>query len=271
MKNYTSGSDSRICPMTDTKTKTLAPTPDAYLEKFSRFETQPSQPKWLLPIRKAGFARVGELGFPTLHHEDWRFTNVAPVVKLPFKPALDPVDEISADRLNDFAFAKLPGSWWNDSALIRARALLDQQKSAEAERAARELMSGSTDSETVAAGQLLMARLKVSLDKADIADAMLDEIMRKEVSSEIGARAAILRGDIAFKRKDFEKALEFYLQVPAFYGTEDAVMPVALLGSARSYRGYGDTPRAERAYLDITVTYPTSAEAVIAKRESADL
>src|SRR5262245_48525365 len=99
-----------LSPMTDTKSKTLAPSSDAYLEKFSRFETQPSQPKWLLPIRKAGLARFGELGFPTLHHEDWRFTNVAPVVKLPFKPALDPVDEISADRLNSFAFAKLPGS-----------------------------------------------------------------------------------------------------------------------------------------------------------------
>ena len=168
-------------------------------------------------------------------------------------------------------FSKLPGSWWGDAALIRARALLAQNKNTEAERAARELMSGSADVEIVAAAQLIMARIQVALDKADIADAMLDEILRKEVSPEIGARAAILRGDIAFKRKEFEKALEFYLQVPAFYGTEEAVMPVALLGSARAYRGYGDSSRAERAYLDITMNYPNSAEAVIAKRESAEL
>jgi len=96
--------------MTDTKSKTLAPNPNAYLEKFSRFEAHPSQPPWLLPIRKAGLARFSELGFPTLHHEDWRFTNVAAVLKLPFKPALDPVDEIAADQLSDFAFAKVPGS-----------------------------------------------------------------------------------------------------------------------------------------------------------------
>jgi len=110
MKNCLSGSEGRICPMIDTKSKIPAPTSDAYLEKFSRFETQSGQPQWLLSIRKAGLARFSELGFPTLHHEDWRFTNVAPVVKLPFQPALDPVDEISADRLKDFAFAKLPGS-----------------------------------------------------------------------------------------------------------------------------------------------------------------
>jgi tetratricopeptide (TPR) repeat protein len=168
-------------------------------------------------------------------------------------------------------FSKLPGSWWGDAALIRARALLEQKKTADAERAARELVSGSTDTDTVASAQLIMARVQMNLNKPDIADAMLDEIMRKDASSETEARAAILRGDIAFARQDFEKALEYYLQVPVFYGTEDAVMPVALLGSARSYRGYGDTARADRAYLDIVVTYPNSAEAAIAKKESANL
>lgn len=168
-------------------------------------------------------------------------------------------------------FSKLPGSWWSEAALIRARALLAQEKREEAERAARELMSTSGDTDTVAAAQLIMARVQMLLNKPDIADAMLDEIMRKDASSEIEARAAILRGDIAYARKEFEKALEFYLQVPAFYGTEEAVMPVALLGSARSYRGYGDTARAERAYLDIIVTYPDSSEAALAKTESATL
>lgn len=168
-------------------------------------------------------------------------------------------------------FSKLPGSWWSDAALIRARALLAQDKKDETERAARELMSTSTDSETVSSAKLLMARLQIMLDKADIADAMLDEIMNKESSAEVEARASILRGDIAYGRKDFEKALEFYLRVPAFYGTEEAVMPAAILGSARSYRGYGDTARAERAYLEVVVTYPDSSEAAIAKRETAGL
>lgn len=168
-------------------------------------------------------------------------------------------------------FPKLPGSWWSDAALIRARALLDQKKNDETQRAVKEIVANSADTETVAAARLLMARIQITLDKPDIADAMLDEIMRKEVSSEVAARAAILRGDIAYAGKNFEKALEYYLQVPAFYGTEDAVMPLALLGSARAYRGYGDTVRAERAYLDITVTYPDSAEAAIAKTESSKL
>jgi Fe-S cluster assembly protein SufD len=95
--------------MTDTKVKP-APTLDAYLEEFRRCEMQAGQPKWLLPIRKAGLARFGELGLPTLQHEDWRFTNVAPIAKLPFKPVFESSDEVTADQLEDFAFAKLPGS-----------------------------------------------------------------------------------------------------------------------------------------------------------------
>ena len=168
-------------------------------------------------------------------------------------------------------YSKLPGSWWAEAALIRARALLAQDKKDEAERAARELMSTSGDVEKVSASQLIIARIQMMLDKADIADAMLDTIMTKKSSAEIEARAATLRGDIAYGRKDFEKAIEFYLQVPVFYGMEESVMPIALLGSARAYRGNGDNERAKRAYLEITVSYPKSAEAEIANRESADL
>jgi Fe-S cluster assembly protein SufD len=46
-----------------------------------------AQPKWLLPLRKAGIDGFAKLGFPTLHDEDWRFTNVGPIEQLPFMPA----------------------------------------------------------------------------------------------------------------------------------------------------------------------------------------
>ena len=68
---------------------------DQYLEKFERFEAQAKQPAWVFPLRKAGIARFAELGFPTLQQEDWRFTNVAPIAKLPFKP----VFQVSRDGL----------------------------------------------------------------------------------------------------------------------------------------------------------------------------
>src|SRR2546428_4176251 len=79
---------------------------DPYSEKFERFEREAKQPAWVFPIRKAGLARFAELGFPTLQHEDWRFTNVAPIAKLPFKPVLEGSrDGLTADALGKFTFA----------------------------------------------------------------------------------------------------------------------------------------------------------------------
>ena len=57
---------------------------EPFLEKFRHFESGAKSP--LLPFRKAGLARFAELGLPTLQHEDWRFTNLAPLAKLPFQP-----------------------------------------------------------------------------------------------------------------------------------------------------------------------------------------
>src|SRR3954453_374462 len=84
---------------------------DPYLKNFERFEHQTNQPAWLLPLRKAGISSFAEQGFPTLKDEDWRFTNVAPIAKLPFKPMLESAqDQAVAKMLPGAVFAKLAGS-----------------------------------------------------------------------------------------------------------------------------------------------------------------
>src|SRR5712671_989070 len=84
---------------------------DAYLQKFEKFETEPAQPSWVFPLRKAGIARFAELGFPTINDEDWRFTNVAPIAKLPFEPVFETSrDGLTRDSINHFTFGSLPGT-----------------------------------------------------------------------------------------------------------------------------------------------------------------
>src|SRR5688500_18834480 len=84
---------------------------DPYIARFEEaFETEGASrgPAWLYPIRKAGIARFAELGLPTVQHEDWRFTNVAPIGRLPFKPLLEPRE---ADiQLDQFHFTSIPSS-----------------------------------------------------------------------------------------------------------------------------------------------------------------
>ena len=84
---------------------------DQYLETFERFEAQAKQPAWIFPLRKAGIARFAELGFPTLQQEDWRFTNVAPIAKLPFKPVFQVSrDGLTREAIAEFTFGRLAAS-----------------------------------------------------------------------------------------------------------------------------------------------------------------
>src|SRR5262245_59805393 len=99
-------------PLTATPTIPAAPAFDAHWKAFERFAEPRDrrQPDWLLPMRKASLARFTELGFPTLRQEDWRFTNVAPIARLPFKPVLAPGAAPSRAALDALPFAKLPGT-----------------------------------------------------------------------------------------------------------------------------------------------------------------
>jgi len=96
--------------MAETMEKTINKATDPYLEKFDRFENQSGQAPWLFPLRKAGISSFAEQGFPTLKDEDWRFTNIAPIAKRPFQPVFEADGtNVSAETLEQFPFAKLPG------------------------------------------------------------------------------------------------------------------------------------------------------------------
>jgi Fe-S cluster assembly protein SufD len=76
----------------------------------ARADTGLGQPAWLTPIRQGGLARFTELGLPTLKHEDWRFTNVAPLAQLPFKPTTESARQnLDASVLAGLPFSGLAG------------------------------------------------------------------------------------------------------------------------------------------------------------------
>ena len=78
----------------------------AVLQQLAQTETA-GQPAWLAPVRKAGAAHFAALGFPTVKHEDWRFTNVAPLTKLNFRPATNG-GEVTAETVKAALFGSLP-------------------------------------------------------------------------------------------------------------------------------------------------------------------
>jgi len=86
---------------------------ELYLETFEEFDqASRRQPAWLRSIRQQAFARFAEVGFPTTHDEDWRFTNVAPIAHATFELARDGAARLSAADLEPF----LPRSFGAGSA-----------------------------------------------------------------------------------------------------------------------------------------------------------
>ncbi len=57
---------------------------EVWLRNFEEFDNRVSAAPWLQNLRRAAFARFWELGFPTTHNEDWRFTNVSALAQTPF-------------------------------------------------------------------------------------------------------------------------------------------------------------------------------------------
>jgi len=64
-------------------------TKDFYLANFAQFarEVANNGQAWTQPMRQAAMARFAELGFPTTHNEEWKYTNVAPIARIAFQPA----------------------------------------------------------------------------------------------------------------------------------------------------------------------------------------
>src|ERR1700722_6455902 len=80
------------------------------VETFRQADPAVNRPTWLQPLRNAGIASFAALGFPTLHHEDWRFTNVAPIAALPLQPARAvTANGPESQALRTAPFTQLPG------------------------------------------------------------------------------------------------------------------------------------------------------------------
>src|SRR5262245_45995314 len=81
---------------------------ETYLSHFATFEkSRNSEPAWLHRVRKAALGSFSRLGFPTTHDEEWRFTSIAPITRVPFKLAVADGKPLTGQALSRFTF----GSW----------------------------------------------------------------------------------------------------------------------------------------------------------------
>ncbi|MEK6601405.1 MAG: Fe-S cluster assembly protein SufD [Candidatus Binatota bacterium] len=72
---------------------------DFYQAHFSQIEKDCVQngQSWTRSIRAAAISRFSELGFPTVRDEEWKYTNVAPLAEISFRPASYEVNRATSD------------------------------------------------------------------------------------------------------------------------------------------------------------------------------
>jgi Fe-S cluster assembly protein SufD len=81
---------------------------ESYLENFSEFEKLAAghAMPWLRKLRQDAFARFCEVGFPTTHDEDWRFTNVSAIAQTAFRLTRNRRVRLSQQELESY---RVPG------------------------------------------------------------------------------------------------------------------------------------------------------------------
>jgi Fe-S cluster assembly protein SufD len=85
---------------------------EPYITAFKTFAPMMAgkNPPWINQLRKSAIAHFAEIGFPTMQHEDWKYTNVAPLINLPFQPVTFSPATISSEEIRPFTFNNMRGN-----------------------------------------------------------------------------------------------------------------------------------------------------------------
>lgn len=74
----------------------LAEEKDRFLAAWeARRDKSAYEPDWLASLRRAAIARFDEAGFPTTRNEAWKYTDVSPILKVPFANATGSIGKLS--------------------------------------------------------------------------------------------------------------------------------------------------------------------------------
>ena len=84
---------------------------DAYHSDFISLEMSRNRrgSSWLDPIREAAMRRFKELGFPTTKEEEWRFTNVEPIARTPFRLSANGTGDVAMRDVGGLSIEGLKG------------------------------------------------------------------------------------------------------------------------------------------------------------------
>ena len=170
----------------------------------------------------------------------------------------------------------VPGSWWIKASIVKLDALDRLENDAATTSFLNTFEKEDAARLPEVATQIKLARLMLQARKGEHAAVIREatDLLKSAESPELQARLHLTKGNSLLASKQYEAAMTTYLRVPVFFGSEAELIPKALLGAARSFRGM-DSPAlrdqkleaiSHRYLYDIIVSYPVSKEAEEAKK-----
>ena len=84
-------------------------TRESYVDGLSEFldSGRKDVPGWVADLRREAISGFGKLGFPTLHDEEWRFTNLEVLRRGSFSIAENGISEVSKKTVDSYGFSGL--------------------------------------------------------------------------------------------------------------------------------------------------------------------
>lgn len=176
--------------------------------------------------------------------------------------ALEKVEPV----LKDFsAFKPTPGSYYVAASLIKLEALAVLKKGDDFDRVRAELKSinlAKTDQIRLTAAEALLDYAKEIYGPALTS---VTNLIPQTDDASVLAKLYNILGDIQMKQSAYENALESYLSVSVFYGSQADQLPRAELGAGRALMKMQRYEDARDMFVGIRERYPTSQYAQAAK------
>lgn len=168
------------------------------------------------------------------------------------------------------------GSPWVKAASIKLDALdrMENDASLSAFLATLDTVDDGSNPELTA--KIKLAKLLLRSRQGDHAGVVADAtaLIGQSDDPDVLARLHLLKGSSLLALKRYEPAMNTYLRVPVFYGSQQEHLPKALLGAAKAFRGMDSPANREQRleevsnrYLrELVATFPVSKEAEEAKK-----
>ncbi|MDR2981196.1 MAG: hypothetical protein LBV12_03000 [Puniceicoccales bacterium] len=172
-------------------------------------------------------------------------------------------------------FKKTPGTLWLRAASIKLDALVLLKNDAVIESFIRELEEINDGSIPGLEQRISLAKLDQLLRKGNptLVLTETDKLIRDTTDLGMIANLHVIKGNALLQLRRYEEAMNTFLRVPVFYGSQSRYIPSALLGAAKAFRGM-DSPANRHLQLEsvsngylteIISQYPLSKEAEEAK------